>query len=63
MNWLNRLVVYCDCNRPTLDSLTRAGFVVAEAEHTELPKDPKFVRPTIVGRAQTAEAANTTDQP
>src|SRR5215472_17629117 len=25
MNWLNRLVVCCDCNRPTLDSLTRAG--------------------------------------
>jgi SAM-dependent methyltransferase len=23
MNWLNRLVVCCDCNRPTLDSVAR----------------------------------------
>src|SRR6185437_397739 len=24
MNWLNRLVVCCDCNRPTLDSIRAA---------------------------------------
>jgi SAM-dependent methyltransferase len=56
MNWLNRLVVCCDCNRPTLDSIRQAGFTVTGVEHTELPKAPKFVRPTIAGSA-TAPAA------
>lgn len=51
MNWLNRLVVCCDCNRPTLDTIRQAGFTVAELEHTELPKAPKFVRPAIIGSA------------
>lgn len=56
MNWLNRLVVRCDCNRPTLDTIRQAGFMVTELDHTELPKAPKFVRPAIVGSA-TAPAA------
>ncbi len=51
MNWLNRLVVCCDCNRPTLDSMKTAGFTVTQLEHTVLPKAPKFVRPAILGRA------------
>jgi ubiquinone/menaquinone biosynthesis C-methylase UbiE len=51
MNWLNRLVVCCDCNRPTLDSIKAAGFTVTRLEHTALPKTPKFVRPAILGRA------------
>ncbi len=51
LNWLNRLVVCCDCNRPTLDSITAAGFAVTQVEHTALPKAPPFVRPTIVGSA------------
>ena len=51
MNWLNRLVVCCDCNRPTLDSIREAGFTVTQAEHTALPKAPKFVRPAIIGSA------------
>jgi SAM-dependent methyltransferase len=51
MNWLNRLVVCCDCNRPTLDSILAAGFTVAEVEHTALPKAPPFVRPAILGSA------------
>jgi ubiquinone/menaquinone biosynthesis C-methylase UbiE len=51
MNWLNRIVVCCDCNRPTLDSMKTAGFTVAQLEHTVLPKAPKFVRPAILGRA------------
>jgi ubiquinone/menaquinone biosynthesis C-methylase UbiE len=51
MNWLNRLVVCCDCNRPTLDTIRQAGFTVAELEHTELPEAPKFVRPAIIGSA------------
>jgi ubiquinone/menaquinone biosynthesis C-methylase UbiE len=51
MNWLNRLVVCCDCNRPTLDTIAHAGFDVTALEHTALPKAPAFVRPTIVGSA------------
>ena len=51
MNWLNRLMVCCDCNRPTLSSIQEAGFTVTEVEHTVLPKAPKFVSPTIMGTA------------
>jgi len=51
MNWLNRFVVCCDCNRPTLVSIREAGFTVTQVEHTALPKAPKFVSPTIVGTA------------
>jgi len=51
LNWLNRLVVCCDCNRPTLDSIRAAGFTVTQVEHTELPKAPPFARPTILGTA------------
>jgi SAM-dependent methyltransferase len=51
MNRLNQLVVCCDCNRPTLQTIEDAGFVVKELEHTTLPKTPSFVRPTIVGTA------------
>ena len=57
MNWLNRLVVCCDCNRPTLDSVRQAGFTVTEIDHTELPKAPKFVRPAVVGSATAPAAA------
>jgi hypothetical protein len=57
MNWLNRLVVCCDCNRPTLDTIRQADFAVPRGEHTTLPKAPKFVRPAIVGRATAPEAA------
>jgi ubiquinone/menaquinone biosynthesis C-methylase UbiE len=51
MNWLNRLVVFCDCNRPTLATIEGAGFTVTELERTSLPKAPKFARPLIVGSA------------
>jgi ubiquinone/menaquinone biosynthesis C-methylase UbiE len=51
MNWLNRLVVGCDCNRPTLGTIEAEGFTVARLEHTETPKAPKFGRPLIVGTA------------
>lgn len=57
LNWLNRLVVCCDCNRPTLDSIGAAGFTVAQVEHTELPKAPPFVRPAILGSATVPAAA------
>jgi ubiquinone/menaquinone biosynthesis C-methylase UbiE len=51
MNWLNRLVVGCDCNRPTLGTIEAEGFTVSRLEHTETPKAPKFGRPLIVGTA------------
>jgi SAM-dependent methyltransferase len=51
MNWLNRLVVCCDCNRPTLDTMGQTGFTITRAEPTALPKAPPFVRPAVIGRA------------
>jgi ubiquinone/menaquinone biosynthesis C-methylase UbiE len=51
MNGINRFVVGCDCNRPTLDSIREAGFTITQVEHTTLPKAPKFARPAIVGSA------------
>jgi ubiquinone/menaquinone biosynthesis C-methylase UbiE len=54
MNWLNRLVVLCDCNRPTLSTIEAAGFTVSHLEHSEFPKAPKFVRPLIIGSATSA---------
>jgi ubiquinone/menaquinone biosynthesis C-methylase UbiE len=51
MNWMNRLVVRCDCNRPTLASIQQAGFAVGEVEHGTLPKAPSFVSPLIIGSA------------
>ena len=51
LNWLNRAVVCCDCNRPTLDTLEQGGFRTTVLEHTELPKAPSFVRPAILGVA------------
>jgi len=51
MNPLNRFVVCCDCNRPTLDTVRSAGFAVTELEQTELPKAPPFTRPLIIGTA------------
>src|SRR5579864_983313 len=51
MNWLNRLVVQCDCNRPTLATIEAAQFEVSRLERTVMPKAPKFVRPLIVGLA------------
>jgi ubiquinone/menaquinone biosynthesis C-methylase UbiE len=51
MNWLNRFVVLCDCNRPTLSTIQAADFTVSELQQTTLPKAPKFARPLIVGSA------------
>jgi ubiquinone/menaquinone biosynthesis C-methylase UbiE len=48
---LNRFLFGCDCNRQTLSMIEQAGFTVARVEQTELPKAPKFVRPSIVGSA------------
>jgi ubiquinone/menaquinone biosynthesis C-methylase UbiE len=51
MNWMNQLMMSCDCNRPTLTSIQEAGFTVTEVEHLTMHKAPSFVSPLIVGRA------------
>jgi ubiquinone/menaquinone biosynthesis C-methylase UbiE len=60
MNWLNRAMVCCECNRPTLETLQDAGFRVTSLEHTELPKAPSFVRPAILGSATSPSQSATT---
>jgi ubiquinone/menaquinone biosynthesis C-methylase UbiE len=51
LNWMNRLVVCCDCNRATLTSIEQAGFTVGEVTRGTLPKAPSFVSPLIIGSA------------
>jgi hypothetical protein len=51
MNWLNRLVVCCDCNRPTLNTPRTAGFALDWVVRTELPGALPFARPFAVGSA------------
>jgi len=52
MNWLNNLVVHCDCNRPTLDSIEAAGFSIKQLERGTIEKAPPFARPLVVGLAE-----------
>jgi ubiquinone/menaquinone biosynthesis C-methylase UbiE len=54
LNWLNRAVVGCHCNRQTLGAIEAAGFTVSGVDHGEMPAAPKFVRPLIVGSAVAA---------
>jgi ubiquinone/menaquinone biosynthesis C-methylase UbiE len=54
LNWLNKAMVCCDCNRDTLTGIRRAGFSVLDLERDELPKAPPFARPVIRGTAQIA---------
>jgi ubiquinone/menaquinone biosynthesis C-methylase UbiE len=51
MNWLNRLIVHCDCNRPTVSGVADAGFSVEQLQRSVLPKAPAFVSPLVLGRA------------
>jgi ubiquinone/menaquinone biosynthesis C-methylase UbiE len=51
MNFVNRLVVGCDCNRATLGTIEGSGYSVTKLEHGELPKAPPFARPMISGSA------------
>jgi ubiquinone/menaquinone biosynthesis C-methylase UbiE len=61
MNGINRFMVGCDCNRPTLDSIGDAGFTVTLVEHTTMPKVPKFASPVIVGSATIPAAVPSLD--
>jgi len=51
INWLNRRLVGCECNRRTLAAIEAADFTVSRVERTLTPKAPKFVQPLIVGEA------------
>ena len=63
MNPVNRFVVHCDCNRPTLTSIQQAGFAVTQIEHQTMPKAPSFVSPLIVGTATAPRRVDAPDQP
>lgn len=51
LNWVNRAVACCDCNRPTLQTLERGGFTIDQLTTEDFPKAPAFARPLIVGTA------------
>ncbi len=51
LNGLNRFMVGCECNRPTLSQIEAAGFDVTSVDHGTLTKAPSWVRPLIVGTA------------
>jgi len=57
INWLNRFIVGCECNRRTLAAIEAAGFTISRVEHATIPEAPKFVRPLIVGAAVSGSAA------
>lgn len=44
----------CHCNRPTLESIRRAGFQVSRVHHGAIPKAPPIVRPLVTGSAVAA---------
>jgi ubiquinone/menaquinone biosynthesis C-methylase UbiE len=53
LNGLNRIVAHgCNCNRRTLEAIGAAGYRLTSLERTVLRKAPPFVRPLIVGIAE-----------
>ena len=61
MNWMNQLVMRCDCNRPTLTSIQEAGFTVTGVEHLTMAKAPSFVSPLIAGSVTAPTGAGRRD--
>jgi ubiquinone/menaquinone biosynthesis C-methylase UbiE len=51
MNGINRFMVGCECNRPTLTTIEAGGFTITRIEHLTMAKIPKWVSPFIVGSA------------
>jgi ubiquinone/menaquinone biosynthesis C-methylase UbiE len=51
MNAINRFMVGCECNRPTLESIEAEGFKITKIDRTTMKKIPKWVSPFILGRA------------
>ncbi|HEY1518237.1 MAG TPA: class I SAM-dependent methyltransferase [Solirubrobacteraceae bacterium] len=43
----------CNCNRPTLQTITAAGFNITKLDRDTMRKAPPIVRPLVVGIAQT----------
>lgn len=57
LNGLNRVIAHgCNCNRSTLDAIRAAGFTITSLERHQMPKAPPFVRPLVVGRAESNAA-------
>jgi ubiquinone/menaquinone biosynthesis C-methylase UbiE len=55
LNGVSRFLAHgCNCNRSTLDAIRSAGFTVTSLERDQLPKSPPFVRPLIVGTAESS---------
>jgi ubiquinone/menaquinone biosynthesis C-methylase UbiE len=52
VNGMTRLLVGCECNRPTLETIQAAGFDVVRVEHALAAKVPPFVRPLVSGSAR-----------
>ncbi len=53
LNGFNRLVAYgCNCNRATVAAIRAAGFTITSLQQDTLPKAPPFVRPLVVGAAE-----------
>jgi ubiquinone/menaquinone biosynthesis C-methylase UbiE len=56
-NAVNKVVAHgCNCNRPTLDGISAAGFTLVDVRHDKLHKVPPFVSPLVVGMATAAPA-------
>src|SRR5262245_56922461 len=57
LNGLNRVIAHgCNCNRCTPDAIRAAGFQITSLERHQMPKAPPFVRPLVVGRAESNAA-------
>jgi ubiquinone/menaquinone biosynthesis C-methylase UbiE len=63
MNGINRFMVGCECNRPTLSTIEAGGFDVTKIEHLTAKKVPKFVSPFIVGSATAASGPSRRQAP
>ena len=63
MNSINRFMVGCECNRPTLSTIEAGGFDVTKIEHFTAKKVPKFVSPFIVGTATATSGVGSRQAP
>jgi len=63
MNGISRFIVGCECNRPTLNTITAGGFDVTKIEHITVEKVPTFVSPFIVGSATPISGAGSRQSP
>ena len=63
MNGINRFMVGCECNRPTLNTIEAGGFDVTRIEHITAKKVPKFASPAIVGIATATGAVDLRQPP